>query len=156
MDIVGGEMTRSAHIRPLALGVVWRGDALLVCEFYDHVKHEIFYRPPGGGIEFGERGQEALRREFREELGVELSKVRYLTILENIFTCNGQPGHEIVLLYEVTLADPDFYEQENFEVHEEGELLPARWMLLHTFQTSDLPLYPDGLLDYLTGKDTVR
>jgi 8-oxo-dGTP pyrophosphatase MutT (NUDIX family) len=154
--IAGGEMMRSAHIRPLALGIVWRGDALLACEYYDHVKDEIFYRPLGGGIDFGERSQEALRREFREELGVELSSVRYLVTLENIFTCNGQRGHEIVLLYEVTLADPTFYEQESFEVHEEGELLTARWMLLHKFQTSDLPLYPDGLLEYLMGKDVVR
>jgi 8-oxo-dGTP pyrophosphatase MutT (NUDIX family) len=156
MGIAGGEMMRSGHIRPLALGIVWRGDALLVCEYYDHVKNETFYRPPGGGIDFGERSQAALRREFREELGVELSGMRYLVALENIFTCNGQRGHEIVLLYEVTLADPTFYEQESFEVHEEGELLTARWMLLHKFQTSDLPLYPDGLLEYLTGKDVVR
>jgi hypothetical protein len=27
---------------------------------------------------------------------------------------------------------------------------------LHKFQTSDLPLYPDGLLEYLMGKDVVR
>jgi ADP-ribose pyrophosphatase YjhB (NUDIX family) len=149
-------MMGAAHIRPLALGIVWRGDALLVCECYDYVKDETFYRPLGGGIEFGERSQEALRREFREELGVELSGARYLATLENIFTCNGQRGHEIVLLYEVTLADPTFYEQDSFKVHEEGELLTARWMLLHTFRTSDLPLYPDGLLEYLTGRDVVR
>jgi 8-oxo-dGTP pyrophosphatase MutT (NUDIX family) len=147
---------RPVHIRPLALGIVWRGDALLVCEYYDHVKDEAFYRPPGGGIDFGERSQEALRREFREELGVELSGMRYLVTLENIFTCDGQPGHEIVMLYEVTMANPAFYEQESFEVHEEGELLTARWMLLHTFRTGGLPLYPDGLLEYLTGKDVVR
>jgi hypothetical protein len=60
------------------------------------------------------------------------------------------------MLYDVTLADPTSYERESFEVHEEGELLPARWMLLHTFQTSDLPLYPDGLLEYLTGRDVMR
>jgi hypothetical protein len=82
--------------------------------------------------------------------------VRYLVTLENIFICNGQRGHEIVMLYEVTLADPTFYERESFEVHEEGELLTARWMSLYKFQKSDLPLYPDGLLEYLTGRDVMR
>ncbi|MDY7080760.1 MAG: NUDIX domain-containing protein, partial [Chloroflexota bacterium] len=101
-----------ALIRPLALGVVWRDDSILVFEGYDHVKNEAFYRPLGGGINFGERSREALRREFREELGVELTDVRYMDTLENIFTCNGQRGHEIILLYEATLADRSFYARE--------------------------------------------
>ncbi len=138
------------RIRPLALGIIWRGDEILVFEAYDH-KDEIFYRPLGGGIEFGERSQEALRREFREELGVELVNVRYLATTENIFTCNDQSGHEIVLLYEATLADSSFYEREIFEVHEEDEILPARWMSLREFQADGLPLYPDGLLELLVG-----
>ncbi len=141
------------QIRPLALGVVWRGDDILVFEGYDHVKGETFYRPLGGGIEFGERSQEAVRREFREELGVELVGVRYLATVENIFICNGQRGHEIVLLYEATLADSSLYEREIFTVHEEGELLTARWMELCAFQADGPPLYPDGLLELLMDKD---
>lgn len=141
------------QIRPLALGIVWRGDEILVFEAYDHVKDETYYRPLGGGIEFGERSQETLRREFREELGVELASVRYLATTENIFICNGKRGHEIVLLYETTLADQSFYERETFEVHEESETLTARWMELRKFQTDGLPLYPDGLLQLLTGEE---
>lgn len=142
-----------ALIRPLALGVVWRDDSILVFEGYDHVKNEAFYRPLGGGINFGERSREALRREFREELGVELTDVRYMDTLENIFTCNGQRGHEIILLYEATLADRSFYARETFEVHEEEETLPAYWIPLHKFGTDGFPLYPDGLFELLTGTD---
>jgi len=139
------------QIRPLALGIVWRGDELLVFEGYDHATDETFYRPLGGGIEFGERSRQALRREFREELGVELTDVRYLATTENIFTCNGQRGHEIILLYEATLADPSFYERETLEVHEENEIVPACWMPLRKVQADGLLLYPDGLLELLTG-----
>ena len=137
------------QIRPLALGIVWRGDELLVFEGYDHVKDETFYRPLGGGIEFGERSQEALRREFREELDVELTNVRYLATTENIFVCDGRRGHEIVLLYQAALADPSLYEQETFEVHEENEIVPARWMPLREFREGGPLLYPDGLLEHL-------
>jgi len=144
------------QIRPLALGIVWRDGSLLVFEGYDHIKNEAFYRPLGGGIEFGERSQDALRREFREELGVELIDVRYLATLENIFTCNDQRGHEIVLLYEATLADRLLYERETFEVHEEKELLTAYWIPLHKFRTDDPPLHPDGLFELLTGADTTQ
>jgi len=141
------------QIRPLALGIVWRGDELLVFETRDRVTGETYYRPLGGGIEFGERGQEALRREFREELGVELASARYMAATENIFTCDGKRGHEIVLLYEATLADQSLYEQETFEVCEETETLTARWMPLREFQEGGPPLYPDGLLKLLTGRD---
>ncbi len=144
----------NGKIRPLALGLVWRGDELLVFEAYDCIKDETFYRPLGGGIEFGERSLEALRREFREELGAELTDVRYLTTLENIFTFNGQRGHEIALLYEVTLSDPSLYEREQFEIDEgDGIILPARWMPLREFRGGGPPLYPDNLLDYLDKVD---
>lgn len=144
------------QIRPLALGIVWRSDELLVFEARDRVTGETYYRPLGGGIEFGERGHEALRREFREELGAELASTRYLATTENIFTCNGERGHEIVLLYEATLANRSLYEQETFEVHEETETLTARWMPLHEFQGSGPPLYPDGLLQILANQGMIR
>jgi hypothetical protein len=124
------------QIRPLALGIVWQGDSLLVFEGYDYVKDEIFYRPLGGGIE--------------------LASVRYLAATENIFTCNGKLGHEIVLLYEVSLADPSFYERESFAVDEENEILTARWIPLREFQEDGPPLYPDGLLELLTGRNVTQ
>jgi len=148
-------MVRSGHIRPLALGVVWRGDELLVFEGYDYLKDAAFYRPLGGGIEFGEYSRDALRREFREELSVELADVRYLAMLENIFTCNGRRGHEICLLFEAVLADRSFYARETFTVQEESQRFPTRWMSLRTFEEEGYPLYPDGLLQLLKGGEAV-
>lgn len=134
----------------MALGLIWRGDQLLVFEGSDPVTHEFFYRPLGGGIQFGESSDEALRREFREELDVEIVDLRYVGTLENIFTYNGELGHEIIQLYEAALADPSFYEREHFQVREEGDLiLPARWISLSEFQGDGPPLYPQGLLALL-------
>ena len=58
-------------IRPLALAVVRRDEELLLAEHYDSAEEYTFYRPIGGGIEFGEHSRDAVRREFREELDVE-------------------------------------------------------------------------------------
>jgi 8-oxo-dGTP diphosphatase len=35
-------------------------------------KGEIYWLLPGGGVEFGESMEQALKREFREELGIEI------------------------------------------------------------------------------------
>ena len=42
------------QIRPVALCVFHHDKRILVFEGYDKAKDEIFYRPLGGGIEFGE------------------------------------------------------------------------------------------------------
>ena len=135
-----------AAIRPLALAVIRRSDRILVFRGEDPVKAEVFYRPLGGGIEFGETGEAAVRREIREEIGAELVNVRPLGALENIFTYNGGPGHEIILLFEADLLDTAIYKVEQFEgLEANGEALTVTWKPLVDFRGGDR-LYPDGLL----------
>lgn len=43
-----------SRIRPLAICVFRHQDRILVAEGYDPVKDEHFYRPLGGGNEFGD------------------------------------------------------------------------------------------------------
>ena len=57
------------RIRPIALCLFRHAGRILVGNAYDAVKQEHYCRPLGGGIEFGERGAEAIVREIREELG---------------------------------------------------------------------------------------
>jgi 8-oxo-dGTP pyrophosphatase MutT (NUDIX family) len=87
---------RPDQIRVLALGIIWRGDELLLMECYDPTKRQTYFRPLGGGVrplgggvEFGEHAREAMIREFAEELGVELVNTDYLCTLENTLTLDG-------------------------------------------------------------------
>ena len=84
------------QIRALAICIFSHNGKILVFEGYDPLKDEIFYRPLGGGIEFGERSEEAIHRETMEEIDAEVKDLVYLGALENIFVFNGEPGHEIV------------------------------------------------------------
>src|SRR3954469_17974091 len=93
-------------IRPIALAVPRRGEDLLVFEYYDPTKDLTFYRPLGGGIDFGETAEAAVRRELREELRVDLLNVRPLGVLESIFHGFGRDGHEIAFVFGCQLADP--------------------------------------------------
>lgn len=140
------------QIRPLAICLFRNGDRILVGEGYDPVKREMFYRPLGGGIEFGERAEDTLRREIREEIGTEIESPIYLFTLENIFTFNGERGHEIVMIYDARFVDKSLYERKILAGTEtDGEQqvpFKAIWKQLEEFGPN-APLYPDGLLDAL-------
>jgi len=130
--------------------VVRNGDRILVFDVPDRIKGVVGYRPLGGTIEFGERGEDAIGREIREEIAAELVDVRYVETLENIFEYLGRPGHELVRVYEGRLADPALYERESIAGHEEdGSALRCIWKPIADFARGDA-LYPDGLLELLT------
>lgn len=128
--------------RPVALGVAWRGREILVSEGFDSVKEERFYRLLGGTIEFGESGADAVVREFREEIGVDIYVTRYLGTLENLFTFEGVDGHELVRVYEVEAADDAFYAEEE---HPRTDGVPTRVLWKPIDALSRERLYPHGL-----------
>jgi ADP-ribose pyrophosphatase YjhB (NUDIX family) len=132
----------------VALAIVRRDDDLLVYEGNDPTRDQTFYRPLGGGVEFGERADEAVGRELREELGVELRAVTLIGVLENIFELFGRPHHEIVFLFDAEIADPLVY-APGFV----GEILddpfPVVWLPRSDFASGARILYPAGLLDLL-------
>lgn len=146
-----GGVLQAKRIRPIALGIFRRGDSILVLEGYDPNKRETFYRPLGGGIEFGERGEVALAREMQEETGLAIENVRYIGACENIFNYMGEMGHEIVLLYSADFTDRNIYDLEWLDCAEDEETpFKALWKRLDDFgKDKDGPLYPDGLMQLL-------
>jgi len=140
------------RVRPLAICVFSKDDRILVAEGFDPVKGQTFYRPLGGGIEFGERSEDTVRRELREEINVEVGELFYLGTVENIFTFNGDPGHEIVMVYDGVLIDSGLYGQAVIEGNEAdiGEMFTAVWKSLADFESGKSILYPDGLIELLS------
>ena len=141
------------QVRALAICLFRRGERILVAEGYDPVKRETFYRPLGGGIEFGERGEETIQRELREEIQAEVADVHYLFTFENIYVFNGEPGHEIAMVYDGRLVDESLYEREHIEGTElgapEGAAFQAVWKSLSDFGEGKDILYPEKLLEAL-------
>ena len=71
--------------------------------------------------------------------------MRFAGVVENIYTFEGEPGHEILLLYEAEFADPALYEQEVL-AGVEAEPKTGVWRDL-SGPDGGLPLYPPGLAE---------
>lgn len=135
-------------IRVVALCVLERGGSILVFEAFDSVKGTPFYRPLGGGVERGETSVEAVVREMREEIAADVTDLELLDVLENIFTLEGELGHEVVFLYRGRFADEAMYLNEEFVVREANETLLARWRPLSFFDDHHR-LVPERLRELL-------
>jgi 8-oxo-dGTP pyrophosphatase MutT (NUDIX family) len=76
----------SSAIRVKALGLHWRDGCLLASEVNRDDGTLKGVRPQGETVEFGETWQDALIREFQEEIGVGVELIGDPIVLENIYT----------------------------------------------------------------------
>lgn len=60
---------------------------------------------PGGHVAFGETNEETLKREFKEEIGVDITVGELKWVGEIFFPWGDKPCHQICLYYAVSLND---------------------------------------------------
>ncbi|WP_353929638.1 NUDIX domain-containing protein [Okeanomitos corallinicola TIOX110] len=143
-------MNNPGTIRVIVLALIKDGDRIFVSEGYDPTKQSTFYRALGGGVEFGETSRIALAREFQEEIQADLTNIRYLSCIENLFIFNGKQGHEIIQLYQCDFADSKFYQIESLTFSETPERKHrALWVEIAKFKSGELRLVPEVFFDYL-------
>lgn len=138
----------SPKIRVVALCVFRRDDGTILVGISDGPSDgRRFYRPLGGGVEFGESAEEAVAREIQEELGAEIHSVRRLGVLDQCFTFDGKPKHEVAFIFDARFADESFSAREHITgVEANGLPIHALWILP---RNADLPLFPNGLTELL-------
>lgn len=138
----------SKTIRPISICIFLSSGRILATEGFDDVTKKKFFRPVGGGIEFGETSQEALIREIKEEFGAEIKSLDMLGIFENIFTYQGQAGHEIVYVYNAEFSDDKFYSMEKITVLDEKNSY-AVWLKIEDLINNKITIYPIGLTELI-------
>jgi uncharacterized protein (DUF1330 family) len=143
-------------IRPIAAAVLCRSDRLLVWEDRNPSTGELVSVPLTGGIEFGERGADAIARELQEEIGATATRVDFLGAIEDIYEWGPEERHELYLVYDIDVAERGIYEAEELTVIEpDGRRYSARWRSLDEFRSARR-LVPDGLLALIDSRAATR
>ena len=102
------------------------------------VEDEDGFYTIGGAIQVGERTEEAVIREVKEELGVKAQARQLAFVVENRFEQAGVHFHNIEFHYFV-----DLLERAPLTMQEDAKQLPCRWIALNQLHT--VPLKPGFL-----------
>lgn len=140
-------MDKFKEIRPVVLGVVKKDNKILVSKGYDNERKEIFYRCIGGGIDFLEKSEDALKREFEEELNINIEVGNFLGISENIFKYKGKNAHELILFYDVTIKNEDY--KSSYKLLDDDDEYEALWIEIDKFKNKENIIYPKQILNIL-------
>lgn len=145
-------------IRVKAIGLAWHEGRLLAAEVRDDAGCLKGVRPLGGIIEFGERWQAALVREFMEEIGLAVEVSGEPIVMESLFTHEGELGHEVVFVADVRFPPGTIQGRDAIAFAEDnGSRCVARWFTLSELDAPGHPaLYPDGLEERLAARTDVQ
>ncbi len=141
----------TTRIRPIAICLFRNGNRILVSEGFDTVKQNYYYRPLGGGIEYGESSQAAVVREIQEELSLEVENLQLISVIENIFTYEGEQGHEIVFVFDGEFSDKSLYKLDEIDGYEQeaNVRFKAKWRSLDEIEKNGSRLVPKDLANLL-------
>ena len=130
------------------------GEVLVADEY---IRGNYYSKFPGGGLEFGEGTRDCLKREFKEEmdLEVEIGDHIYTTDFFQISAFN--PGHQIISIYyyakalepircPIRTSEFDFDEQQLAVYRESGECETFRFIPLESFNEDSVTLPIDKIV----------
>ncbi|WP_195269429.1 NUDIX hydrolase [Eubacterium sp. 1001713B170207_170306_E7] len=110
---------------------------------------------PGGHVAFGETNKETLMREFKEEIGADISVSELKWVGEIFFSWGGKLCHQICLYYTVVIEDGDTPKKGIFMAQEqlEGRNFEIEFHWVPIDKLSDIEIYPTNAKQLLENLD---
>jgi ADP-ribose pyrophosphatase YjhB (NUDIX family) len=106
------------------------------------------YSIPGGHVNFGEKSEEALIREFKEEVNADIKVDRLILVGENFFPWGKRLCHQISLYYTIALCDNSQIPLSGkFRAIDEtgNERVDLNFYWIYLNELHDLKLYPTNI-----------
>lgn len=91
------EKTFGHKLRLRVSGVCIHDNAFLMIEHKNIVNAPVLWAPPGGGMNYGETVKTCLKREFKEEVGLDVEVGELLFVNEYL----NEPLHAVELFFEI-------------------------------------------------------
>lgn len=109
--------------------------------FLSKLKTDNYWTFVGGKVEFGEATDNAILREFKEEVGVDLQIDKFLALIENFFELRGDLWHQYIFFYQLRDDNNvlEFFEGER-EVEDNKNAI-YKWFDLA--EITNVPIKPD-------------
>jgi len=130
--------------RPSVYAIIPNKENILLIRSHHNGKYFL----PGGGIELGERIETALKREIKEEAGIEIKIIQFLHFHEDFFYYDplDEAYHSLLFYY---ICQPMTFDLlKDGDVNDDDAECP-RWINRNTIETKDFQNYGEIIMKFL-------
>ncbi|MCK9379001.1 MAG: NUDIX domain-containing protein [Candidatus Moranbacteria bacterium] len=128
--------------RPSAYAIIKKGDEIVMLRNKGNGKLWL----PGGGIEIGEKIEDGLKREIREEIGIDVEVGRFLLMKENFFYYQplDEAYHAFLFFYQCEYISGELKKESD-----DLESKNPQWVKIQDIKKEDLSDMKDDIFKLL-------
>ena len=123
----------------------------------EFIRGEYYTKFPGGGLEFGEGTRDCLKREFLEEMNLEVEVGEHIYTTDYFQLSAFNPGHQIISIYyyakplaPITVplrTKPHDFDEDQLKIYQQtSEIETFRFIAWENFNEESLTLPIDKLV----------